>query len=32
MTMSLVTPGVGPVFAQGHNFNKLGRGPLGDAT
>ena len=30
--MSLVTPGVGPVLAPGHNLNKLGRGPLGHAT
>ena len=27
-----VTPRVGPFMAQGHNLNKLGRGPLGDAT
>ena len=27
-----LTPGVGPFMAQGYNLNKLGRGPLGDAT
>ena len=25
-------PGAGPFSAKGHNFNKLGRGPLGNAT
>ena len=27
-----VTPRAGPFLAQWHNLNKLGRGPLGDAT
>ena len=27
-----VTPGAGPFLVTGHNLNKLGRGPLGDAT
>ena len=28
-----VTPGAGPFFLpKGHNWNKLGRGPLGDAA
>ena len=27
-----MTPGAGPFLAQGDNLNKLGRGPLGDAT
>ena len=27
-----VTPGWGHFWLQGHNLNKLGRGPLGDAT
>ena len=27
-----VTPGVGPLLAFGDSLNKLGRGPLGDAT
>ena len=27
-----VTPGAGPFLAPGHNLNKLGTGPLGDAT
>ena len=30
--MSLATPGTGSVWPQGHNLNKLGRGPLGNAT
>ena len=25
-------PRAGPFLAAGHNLNKLGRGPLGDAT
>ena len=25
-------PGLGPFWPQGYNLNKLGRGPLGDAT
>ena len=29
--MSLVTPGAGHFSPPGHNLNKLGRGPLGDA-
>ena len=29
--MSLAKPGAGPFWPQGHNLNKLGRGPLGDA-
>ena len=24
-------PGAGPFWSEGHNLNKLGRGPLGDA-
>ena len=28
--MSLVTPGPGHFWPQGHNLNKLGRGQLGD--
>ena len=27
-----VTPGAGPFWPQWHKLNKLGRGPLGDAT
>ena len=27
-----VTPGEGPLLPEGHNFNKLGRGRLGDDT
>ena len=27
-----VTPGAGPFLPKGHNLNKLGRGPQGDAT
>ena len=27
-----VTPGAGPILAQGHNLNKLGRGSLVDVT
>ena len=27
-----VTPGAGHFLPLGHNLNKLGRGPLGDAT
>ena len=27
-----MTPGARPLFAQGHNLNKVVRGPLGDAT
>ena len=27
-----VTPGGGPCWPQGFNLNKLGRGPLGDAS
>ena len=27
-----VTPGWAHFWPQGHNLNKLGRGPLGDAT
>ena len=27
-----VTPGAGSFLVTGHNLNKLGRGPLGDAT
>ena len=27
-----VTPGAGPFWSQGYNLNKLGRGPLDDAT
>ena len=27
-----MTPGVGKVWAQGYNLNKLGRGSLGDAS
>ena len=30
--MKHVTPGAGSFFPRGHNLNKLGRGPLGDAT
>ena len=26
------TPGAGPFWPEGYNLNKLGRGPLGDAT
>ena len=26
-----MTPGGGPFWPHGHNLNKLGRGPLGDA-
>ena len=29
--MSLVTPGAGTFWPQGHNLTKFGRGPLGDA-
>ena len=28
----LISPGVCPFLARGHNFNKLGRRPLDDAT
>ena len=28
----LISPRAGPFFAWGHYLNKLGRGPLGDAT
>ena len=28
----LKSPGVWPFVARGHNFNKLGRRPLGDTT
>ena len=27
-----VTPGAGPFWPQGHNLNKLRRGPLDDVT
>ena len=27
-----MTPGTEPLWPQGNNLNKLGRGPLGDAT
>ena len=27
-----VTPGMGQFWSQGYSLNKLGRGPLGDAT
>ena len=27
-----MTPGQGHFWRQGHNLNKIGRGPLGDAT
>ena len=27
-----VIPGAGPFWPKGYNLNKLGRGPLGDAT
>ena len=27
-----LTPGAGQFWPKGHNLNKLGRGPLGDAT
>ena len=30
--MSLVTPGVGQLWPQGQNLNKLGRGSLGHAA
>ena len=27
-----MTPAAGPFWPMGHHLNKLGRGPLGDAT
>ena len=32
MYVKHVTPRAVPLLAQGHNLNKLGRGPLGHAT